>query len=160
MNLELSAWTHPIKEEQSEFVIQVWSDGNIYHNIQEKQLKFALPKAWASLPLRPISDCTVHVTGPSPRMLGAWNCLFQVTVPLFASSCCIYYQRTSNNTLNAFLMFVSLRQLPLPWGYHAIKAGRNSSVCKSWVAELEILTGCIQEQKGKGLQGKIFIPAR
>lgn len=120
-----------------------WSDGDIYHNVQAKNN--------SNLP------SLVLITGPSPKMLGAWNCLFQVTVPLFVSSCCIYYQRTSNNTWNAFLMFISLRQLHLPWGYHAIRAGRNSSVCKSWVAELEIFTGCTQEQKGKGLQGRIFI---
>lgn len=54
-------------------------------------------------------------------------------------------------------MFVSLRQLHLPWGHHAIRAGRNSRVCKSWVAELEIFTGCIQEQKGKGLQDRTLI---
>lgn len=37
----------------------------------------------------PISECTGHVTGAPPKMLGASNQLFRVTVLLFVFSCCI-----------------------------------------------------------------------
>lgn len=45
LNLQLSAWTHPMKEEQTEFVIQVGSDGDIYHNTQQKRVQICLSKS-------------------------------------------------------------------------------------------------------------------
>lgn len=74
LNLELSMnpsiWKS-LKEDPIEFVIQVWFDGNISVNIQEKGFKFAFPKIWSSLAWEPISQGTMHVTGASPKMLGA-----------------------------------------------------------------------------------------